>query len=128
MAPTRIPSLILLAALFCTGPAAAQDDSDLVEDPSFLRVTVSERSWCTSDSLATAPPEWLPDRPVWLLRDPRPIAPPRDLLTKAERIEQGWWEGRNAKRDYYTAEVAGGRAWIFQDLEAGIWKLHGWWS
>jgi dienelactone hydrolase len=44
MAPTRIPSLILIAALFCTGPAAAQDDSDLVEDPTFLRVTIAERT------------------------------------------------------------------------------------
>ena len=40
----RILHLILTAALFCVGPAAAQDDSDLVEDPGFLRVTIAERT------------------------------------------------------------------------------------
>jgi dienelactone hydrolase len=45
MAPMRIPRLILMAAvLLCVGTAAAQDDSDLVEDPAFLRVTISERT------------------------------------------------------------------------------------
>ena len=41
----RIPRLILMAAVsLCVGTAAAQDDSDLVEDPAFLRVTISERT------------------------------------------------------------------------------------
>ena len=40
----RIPQLILTVALLCAGPAAAQDESDLVEDPAFLRVTISERT------------------------------------------------------------------------------------
>ena len=41
----RIPRLILVAAaLLCVGPAGAQDESDLVEDPAFLRVTIAERT------------------------------------------------------------------------------------
>lgn len=44
MTPMRIPHLILMAVLLCAGPAAGQEESDLVEDPAFLRVTISERT------------------------------------------------------------------------------------
>lgn len=41
----RIPRLILLmAALLLIAPAGAQEESDLIEDASFLRVTISERT------------------------------------------------------------------------------------
>src|ERR1044072_511709 len=41
----RIPRLILMAAvLLCVGPASAQDESDLLEDPAFLPVTIAERT------------------------------------------------------------------------------------
>jgi dienelactone hydrolase len=36
-------ALLLIAAILCTGPAAAQD-TDLAEDSSFLRVTIAERT------------------------------------------------------------------------------------
>lgn len=39
----RIPCTILIALLLCAGPAGAQD-SDLVEDTSFLRVTIGNRT------------------------------------------------------------------------------------
>ena len=39
----RIPCTILIAFLSCAGPALAQD-SDLVEDTSFLRVTIGNRT------------------------------------------------------------------------------------
>ncbi len=43
MAPLLTP-LILIAALLCASPAVAQEESDLVEDSSFLRVTIGERT------------------------------------------------------------------------------------
>jgi protein ImuB len=43
-----------------------------------------------------------------------------------ERIETGWWRGRDVRRDYYRIEVEGGRRfWLFQDLVGGAWYLHG---
>jgi protein ImuB len=43
-----------------------------------------------------------------------------------ERIETGWWRGRDVRRDYYRIEVEGGRRfWLFQDLVQGEWYLHG---
>jgi protein ImuB len=87
-----------------------------------------ERAWAASAGPATAPPMPLPSRPAWLLRQPRPIPEPPHKLSGAERIEQGWWDGQGVRRDYYTAEVAGARAWVFQNLQDGTWHLHGWWA
>lgn len=43
-----------------------------------------------------------------------------------ERIETGWWSSESARRDYYRVEVeTGARYWIFRDLAAGTWFLHG---
>ena len=46
------------------------------------------------------------------------------LLSGPERIECGWWDGDEAKRDYFVAELErGALGWIFR--EAGEWHLHG---
>jgi protein ImuB len=44
-----------------------------------------------------------------------------------ERIESGWWDGRDVRRDYYVACTRGGmRLWIFRERRAGgRWFLHG---
>jgi protein ImuB len=71
-------------------------------------------------------------RPVWLL--PKPI-PLRDrapkIVSGPERIESGWWDGREASRDYYVLETSvGQRAWAFRPAGAmdGPWLLHGWFA
>lgn len=68
-------------------------------------------------------------RPTWLLAIPQPIAPPgADVLILAgpERIESGWWDGADARRDYYLARNRVGQTlWIYQDARAGTWSLHG---
>ncbi len=44
-----------------------------------------------------------------------------------ERIQTGWWRGRDIQRDYYrVATTAGERWWIFRRLTDGQWFLHGW--
>lgn len=70
-------------------------------------------------------------RPFWLLR--RPLAlrePPARILAGPERIESGWWDGHDQRRDYYVVELRSGqRAWAF--AEAGTtahWTLHGWFA
>jgi protein ImuB len=43
-----------------------------------------------------------------------------------ERIETGWWRGGLVRRDYYRVETTDGRRfWLFRDLTAGGWFLHG---
>ncbi|MBU6248518.1 MAG: DNA polymerase Y family protein, partial [Xanthomonadaceae bacterium] len=86
------------------------------------------------DERPDTPPAALP-RPTWLL--PRPV-PLRThglrVLAGPERIESGWWDGGDLRRDYYVLETAEGqRAWAFRpagerpDTPAG-WMLHGWFA
>ena len=80
-------------------------------------------------------------RPFWLLR--RPIVLREKLariLAGPERIESGWWDEHDQRRDYYIVETCSGqRAWVF--VEAGTpvatgpaqhscanWTLHGWFA
>jgi len=62
------------------------------------------------------------ERPLWLLRQPQPIAQPP--VGHPERIEAGWWDGSGVQRDYYVVDhAAGRRAWVFRDRRG--WYLHG---
>jgi protein ImuB len=43
-----------------------------------------------------------------------------------ERIESGWWQGANHRRDYYRIETdRGAWLWIYRDLKLRTWFLHG---
>ena len=47
-----------------------------------------------------------------------------------ERIESGWWDGADVRRDYFVAENPRGETmWIYRDHRYGIddgeWFLHG---
>jgi protein ImuB len=75
-------------------------------------------------------------RPLWLLSQPEPLTtrrgrPHRDgaleLLRGPERIESGWWDGDDVRRDYYVAQTtAGARLWIYRDCTGErAWFLHG---
>jgi len=75
-------------------------------------------------------------RPLWLLNTPRPLAQiheipqyegPLTRLTAAERIESGWWDGDDVKREYFVARnPAQSLLWIYR--ESGGWYLHGFFS
>jgi protein ImuB len=69
-----------------------------------------------------------PPHPLWLL--PQPVALPHAprVLDAPERIEGGWWDGSDARRDYHTVDWQQARAWVFRDHTSGRWYLHGWWS
>jgi protein ImuB len=92
-----------------------------------------ERAWRRvqgeAKEIDQAPPR--PPRPTWLL--PRPL-PLRDVGTRIvagpERLESGWWDGEDARRDYYVLENARGqRAWAFAPPgEQAGWMLHGWFA
>jgi protein ImuB len=75
-------------------------------------------------------------RPLWLLQAPRELDSQRgrprhggalELLAGPERIESGWWDGADARRDYYVAQDArGARFWIYREcVGARKWFLHG---
>jgi len=43
-----------------------------------------------------------------------------------ERLETGWWRGRDIQRDYFRVLVrSGGQYWLFRDRSSGRWFLHG---
>lgn len=70
-------------------------------------------------------------RPGWLLRTPQlwPGAPP-ELLSGPERIESGWWDAADMRRDYYRARTRfGQQAWVWREVgEKGGFMLHGWFA
>lgn len=69
------------------------------------------------------------ERPDWLFDPPRPMTEPPEVAGAPERIEGGWWEGRDSRRDYYiTRTPHGARLWVFQDRNDQHWYLHGLWA
>jgi len=74
-------------------------------------------------------------RPIWLLSEPQPLSSimeskPWVLRDGPERIESGWWDGADVRRDYFVADTHdGATAWIYRDhrygVEDGEWFLHG---
>jgi protein ImuB len=88
-------------------------------------------------------------RPLWLLDEPQPLSKkgvrveliagvaainstltPFLLCDGPERIESGWWDGADVRRDYFVARTAADETvWIYRDhrygIEDGEWFLHG---
>jgi protein ImuB len=75
-------------------------------------------------------------RPVWLLKRPQrlivrqgmpTLQGPLAIAAGPERIESGWWDGDEVRRDYYVASNARGEAfWIFREhRDPSAWYLHG---
>jgi len=76
-------------------------------------------------------------RPLWLLSMPQPLPAgsgawpryegPLEKVAGPERIETGWWDGRDVARDYYV--VRSGAAvllWIYRERKPPHeWFLHG---
>jgi protein ImuB len=85
----------------------------------------------TGETPPRLPPPDLPLRPGWLLERPMPLRETRfDILAGPERIESGWWDENDARRDYYVIRTAQGqRAWVFCAAgECGPFLLHGWFA
>ncbi|PHV10433.1 hypothetical protein CSQ89_16205 [Chitinimonas sp. BJB300] len=94
-----------------------------------------ERAWCMASDSATVPAPLPATRPGWLLAKPIALAIRNGqpwhgelltLLSPAERIESGWWEGESVARDYFQAGGPSGRRyWIYRQRIDGAWFLHG---
>jgi protein ImuB len=108
-------------------PEAAQRSGDILVPGSPARALAGRPGEEAAESPAP--------RPVWLLAVPQPLEdgdPPRyegalEIEQGPERIESGWWDGGDVRRDYYVARnPAGVRLWIFRERRAaGRWFLHG---
>ena len=67
-------------------------------------------------------------RPFWLLPRPSPLERESvTLLAGPERIESGWWDGDDVRRDYFVAlDSRGSRLWVFRERDGERrWYLHG---
>ena len=113
-----------------------------------------ERDWKKSESRGHAPfkarnpqvaekslhQKWglsaVSTRPVWLLKRPQrlivqqgmpTLQGPLAIAAGPERIESGWWDGDEVRRDYYVASNARGEAfWIFREhRDPSAWYVHG---
>ncbi|HVY05350.1 MAG TPA: DNA polymerase Y family protein [Burkholderiales bacterium] len=75
-------------------------------------------------------------RPLWLLARPSPLRADEDslqmhapitLMDGPERVETGWWDDLDVKRDYFVArDGAGSKLWLFRERPDGRqWFVHG---
>jgi protein ImuB len=63
-------------------------------------------------------------RPAWLLEKVMAVEESRlDLIAGPERIACGWWDGDEARRDYFVAAYGSSLAWVYR--EDGQWYVHG---
>jgi protein ImuB len=75
-------------------------------------------------------------RPLWLLAQPSLLREggnspqmhaPITLMDGPERVETGWWDDFDVKRDYFVArDGSGARLWLFRERPDGQqWFVHG---
>jgi protein ImuB len=93
-----------------------------------------ERAWRVArPGMRQPPPAGMPgSRPLWLLAEPKALrgSARLTLLTGPERIESGWWDGADVRRDYYVArDTDATLCWVFHPLDKpGEWYVHGYFA
>ncbi len=99
-----------------------------------LRARADHRPECAwqaeTDSTPGFPGPAAP-RPGWLLRQSQPLQESSArILAGPERIESGWWDGGDMRRDYYLIETRSGqRAWAYRAVgDNGPLLIHGWFA
>jgi len=91
-----------------------------------------EASWHRARLDEGREPLQFPDRPLWLLPEPKPLqlSTMPQITSGPERIESGWWDTGDVERDYYIVRTSNGAdLWVYRDLARnGEWYLHGFWG
>ncbi len=87
-----------------------------------------EHSWSLRELDEAAAYTTQPGRPAWLL--PKPQRCQIDnyhILQGPERIESGWWDGKDCRRDYFVVRDSNGSTlWAFHEYKPSPgWYLHG---
>lgn len=95
--------------------------------PSSINDHRPERSWSPGDSARSGSSSQYPARPLWLLQEPARSTCPLKIKSSAERIENGWWEKLDVRRDYFIAEDQQGvHYWVYSERrEPGVFFIHG---
>jgi protein ImuB len=91
-----------------------------------------ERSWNKATSNERRRSVDFPERPLWLLPEPKPLelSVMPQITAGPERIESGWWDCDDVQRDYYVLRTSNGAdLWAYRDrTRNGEWYLHGFWG
>ena len=89
-----------------------------------------ECAWRPQHATQLETPSTTAPRPGWLLSESKPLHEASlRILAGPERIESGWWDGADVRRDYYLVETrAGQRGWAFRSVTGGPLMLHGWFA
>lgn len=84
--------------------------------------------WTRPGATSAATGAGTPPRPNWLLPAPKPCRVEElRLIEGPERIESGWWDGDDCRRDYWTAhDRHDNRLWVFREYKPRDgWFVHG---
>ena len=76
-----------------------------------------EKAWEKSlpDNTKDYDSHW-PHRPLWILDTPKVATQALYKTSDVERIETGWWDDTDVRRDYFTADDKHGRRyWVFKE-------------
>jgi len=87
-----------------------------------------EYSWARRRLDEPARCQALPHRPVWLFPRPRRCRiEDYRVLAGPERIESGWWDGHDCRRDYFVVrDREGSTLWAYREYKPRPgWYLHG---
>lgn len=109
---------------------------DAVRGLSSVREHRPEYAWSYTDPGCSEQHDVLPHRPLWLLPVPRQLKMQDgwpclqgklELVPGRERIESGWWDDDDVRRDYFVARSpSGARYWIYHELGGERqWYLQG---
>ena len=76
-----------------------------------------EKAWAKSfpDCVNDYETSW-PHRPVWILDKPQATTIRLNRISEIERIETGWWDDTDVRRDYFIADDCHGtHYWVYQE-------------
>jgi len=78
-------------------------------------------------STPTLPHDFGAQQAFWLHAKPQAIHPEDfQIISGPERIESGWWDDNDLRRDYFRAQNTDGcGCWIYHDLKTNAWFWHG---
>lgn len=76
---------------------------------------------------AAIPHDFGAQQAFWLHAKPQAIHPEDfQIISGPERIESGWWDDHDLRRDYFRAQnTEGCGCWIYRDLKTDSWFWHG---